>query len=140
MIKVYWMFIGMLAVWRITHLLYAEDGPWDLLVRLRKRAGQGFWAQLLDCFYCLSLWTAIPPAWLMGESWTERVILWPALSGGAILLERIASRGGYLPPAVYQEDEEEPDGMLRTTQTARLTREPDPGETGTPQSIGGTPP
>lgn len=113
MIKVYWMLIGTLAVWRITHLLYAEDGPWDLLVRLRKRAGQGFWARLLDCFYCLSLWTAVLPAWLMGESLTERAILWPALSGGAILIERMTSRAVDPPPAMYFEEKEEADGMLR---------------------------
>jgi len=31
--------LSVLCVWRITHLLYAEDGPWDLFVRLRRFAG-----------------------------------------------------------------------------------------------------
>ena len=43
--------LGTLCVWRITHLLDAEDGPWDVVVRLRRRAAEGFWGQLLDCFY-----------------------------------------------------------------------------------------
>jgi hypothetical protein len=50
----YRLLLGILAVWRITHLLNAEDGPWEVVVRLRRIAGEGFWGQLLDCFYCLS--------------------------------------------------------------------------------------
>ena len=52
---IYDLVLGTLAVWRITHLLQAEDGPWDVVVRLRRRTGTGFWGQLLDCFYCLSV-------------------------------------------------------------------------------------
>ncbi len=85
--------IGVLVVWRVTHLLVAEDGPWDVVIRLRRRAGDGFWGALLDCFYCLSLWVAVPFALLLGEAWTERLLLWPALSAGAILLERVTSSG-----------------------------------------------
>lgn len=85
-----------LAVWRITHLLWGEDGPGDIFVRLRKLAGQGFFGSLLDCFYCLSLWIAIPFAWWLGAAWWERVVLWFAISGGAILLERVTAEK---PPA-----------------------------------------
>ena len=102
----YWLVLGILAVWRISHLLHAEDGPWDILVRLRRKAGSGFWGQLLDCFYCLSIWIAIPFALLIGASWAERLLLWPALSAGAILLERLISRNGGVPPAPYIEDQE----------------------------------
>ena len=38
----YWLVLGSLCVWRVTHLLHAEDGPWDLVVRLRRLAGAGF--------------------------------------------------------------------------------------------------
>jgi hypothetical protein len=86
----YWLALGVLAVWRVTHLLNAEDGPWNLVVRLRRRAGNGFWAGLLDCFYCLSLWIAVPLAYFIGSRWFERLLLWLALSAGAILLERLA--------------------------------------------------
>jgi hypothetical protein len=86
----YWLALGVLAVWRITHLLNAEDGPWELVVRLRRLAGNGFWAVLLDCFYCLSLWIAAPFAYAIGAGWMERLLLWPALSAGAIILERVA--------------------------------------------------
>ena len=87
----YWLAIGVLVVWRITHLLFAEDGPWDVVILLRKRAGGGFWGKLLDCFYCLSLWVAAPLTLLLYRGWTERLLLWPALSAGAILLERLTA-------------------------------------------------
>jgi hypothetical protein len=55
----YRFLLGMLWVWHITHLVIAEDRPWDLVVCLRRRAGNGFWGQLLDCFYGLSLFSAL---------------------------------------------------------------------------------
>ena len=110
--RFYWLIIGTLSVWRITHLLAAEDGPWQLMVRLRRQAGAGFIGELLDCFYCLSIWIAVPVALLIGEGWRERILLWLALSGGAIVLERVTRRSE-LAPASYIEDVEDDDGMLR---------------------------
>ena len=83
------LLIAVLAVWRATHLLWGEDGPFELFLSLRNLAGRGFLGELLDCFYCLSLGIAIPFAWLMGNSWLERFVLWFGFSGGAILLERV---------------------------------------------------
>ena len=91
--RFYLLIVGILAVWRVAHLFYGEDGPWNLMVRLRRRAGQGFWGQLLDCFYCLSLWVALPFAAALGDRLYNRALLWPALSAGAILLERLTLRG-----------------------------------------------
>lgn len=106
--RFYWLVLGILAVWRIVHLLVAEDGSAYLLVRLRRKAGKGFWGSLLDCFYCLSLWISAPIACFIGDNWKERLLLWPALSGGAILLERMTSREEQPPPpAFYVEDKEE---------------------------------
>jgi hypothetical protein len=79
---------GILATWRVTHLIVAEDGPWDIVVRLRRLAGAGMLGRLMDCFYCASLWVAIPIAIWIGENWPARVVIWLALSGGASLLER----------------------------------------------------
>lgn len=107
----YWLVLGMLAVWRITHLLTAEDGPFDLIVRLRQRAGTRFLGKVLDCFYCLSLWVSLPFACLLGESWKERALLWPALSGGAILLERLSSRNE-VAAAYFEERTVDDDAVL----------------------------
>lgn len=102
--KIYELTLATLCVWRITHLLQAEDGPWDFVVRLRRAAGGGFFGKLLDCFYCLSLWISIPFAWGFGESWRERLLLWPALSAVAIFLERLTAPPAAPPPAPYFED------------------------------------
>jgi hypothetical protein len=103
---IYWLIVGTLSVWRVTHLFTAEDGPWQLMVRLRRRAGDRFIGPLLDCFYCLSLWIAAPVAWLIGEDWKEQALLWFALSGGAIFLEQTVSRS-MAAPAAYREGPED---------------------------------
>ena len=69
--KAYELALATLGVWRLTHLLQAEDGPWDLAVRLRRAAGDGFAGKLLDCFDCLSLWIAAPFA-LISAAWSRR--------------------------------------------------------------------
>lgn len=81
-----------LAVWRITNLLSQEDGPFDLIIKFRKLFGTGFFGSLLDCFYCLSLWIAIPFAFLLCDKWQEGIITWLALSGGACLLFQLSGR------------------------------------------------
>jgi hypothetical protein len=107
------LFLGILAVWRITHLLQTEDGPWDLVVRLRRRAGEGFWGRLLDCFYCLSVWIAAPFAIFLGQKLGDRLLLWPALSAGAILLDRATDTGHGEQSALFVEDSEDENAMLR---------------------------
>jgi hypothetical protein len=102
----YRLVLGILIVWRITHLLYDEDGPFNLSLRIRGLAGEGFWGSALDCFYCLSLWSALPLAYLLGEGWKEQVLLWPALSGGAIVVERLTLKCELQLPISYTEDKE----------------------------------
>jgi type VI protein secretion system component VasK len=108
----YRLTLGILAVWRLTHLLHAENGPWNLFDHLRRRCATGFWSSLLGCFYCLSLWVAAPFTLLATEGWGERLLLWPALSAGAILLERFSTRAAAA-PAAYFEEEEKNDVLLR---------------------------
>lgn len=104
MAELYRLLLGILCVWRITHLFQAEDGPWDVIVRIRRAAGEGFFGRLLDCFYCLSLWVAPPLAWVLGNTGCERVLLWLAFSAGAILLERVTAPSS---PAAFVEDVED---------------------------------
>jgi hypothetical protein len=104
----YRLLLGVLCVWRITHLFQAEDGPWDIVVRIRRAAGDSLLGRLLDCFYCLSLWVALPLAWVIGQTMSERVLMWLAFSGGAILLERSTSVSGTgQPPNIQAEFEED---------------------------------
>ena len=113
----YWLLVGILVVWRITHLFYGEDGPGNVLVKLRRAAGNGFWGGLLDCFYCLSLWIAAPFAYWLGEGWKHRLLLWPALSAGATLLERLTDRDRSSSSVEYLEDEEN-ENVLRPESNA----------------------
>jgi len=113
----YWLALGILAVWRVTHFLSKEDGPWDLSARLRRRAGQGFWGRLLDCFYCVSLWVSVPCAVLIGENARHTALLWLALSAGASLLERLTEPSPEVPPAVWMEHQEVSHDLLRETQS-----------------------
>jgi len=84
------LILAILTVWRVTHLLTAEDGPFEIVTRLRLRAGSGWFGKLLDCFYCLSLWISAPLALWMDTQWLERVLLWLGLSAAAILVNRAA--------------------------------------------------
>ncbi len=77
-----------LVVWQLTHLLSREDGPWDIIYKLRKAAGAGFFGSLLDCFYCLSIWTALPFGLWLGLFWWQKILYWLAVSGAACLLEQ----------------------------------------------------
>ena len=115
MMRFYWLVLGVLAVWRLTHLLNAEDGPWDTMVRLRVWLGAGAWGHLLDCFYCLSLWLALPFALAVGEGWWERLLLWPALSAGAILVERLTgpAMGVATVEEIPEATKENDNGLLR---------------------------
>jgi len=81
-----------LAVWRITHLLSQEDGPFDTVIKFRKLFGQGFFGNLLDCFYCLSIWIAVPFAILLCDGWLSGITIWLALSGAACLLFKLTDK------------------------------------------------
>jgi len=81
-----------LAIWRITHLLQAEDGPWDIIFKLRKAMGNSFFGSMMDCFYCLSIWISLPFGLFMEKNWLHRIILWVAFSGASILLQKISTK------------------------------------------------
>ncbi len=111
--QIYWFVIGILCVWRVTHLLQAEDGPWNIVVFLRRTAGMGFYGKLLDCFYCLSIWVSAPLAFYLGGNLKEQLLLWPSLSAGAIFCERITASRHEIEPAAFLEDKEKNHVMLR---------------------------
>jgi hypothetical protein len=66
---------------------------------------------MFECFYCLSLWVAFPFGWLLGESIAERFLLWLALSGGAIVVERLTDSRHIAAPPYWKEDDS--DALLR---------------------------
>jgi len=91
--------LAALAAWRLSHLLTQEDGPFDLIVRLRIRLGDA--GRALDCFYCMSLWVAAPLALFVDPALQNWWCIWLALSGAAGLLHRM---GQHAVPATTQGD------------------------------------
>jgi hypothetical protein len=81
-----------LAIWRIAHLLAKENGPWNLIVRLRDNLGSGMWGQLMDSFYCWSFLISLLPSSWLSSSQMGFLIQWMALSAVACLLERATQR------------------------------------------------
>ena len=94
-----------LAVWRITHLLSSEDGPFGVVFWIRKKAGAGFFGNLLDCFYCLSIWISLPFAIWLGFGFADILLCWLALSAAACLLERVTIKENREKLPIYFEDE-----------------------------------
>jgi hypothetical protein len=108
-----WHFaLAVLATWRVTHLLAAEDGPGDIVVRFRALLGQSLAGRLMDCFYCLSIWIAAPAALFVTRHWLDWIMVWLAVSGAACLLERLGQQ-----PAAIQ-----PDGQLSHGGTQSVLR------------------
>ena len=82
------MFIMLLlAIWRFTHLISLEDGPFHIFEKLRYLNNKPF-----SCFYCLSMWTSFLPAVYFSSDFITLIIYWFALSGGAIILEKLSDR------------------------------------------------
>ena len=105
--------IAILATWRVTHLLAREDGPGDVIARLRAALGSSLWGKLLDCFHCLSLWVAAPIALWIAATPLEACLVWLAVSGAACLCERIAQPDVVMQP-LPEAERGEVDGVLRT--------------------------
>jgi hypothetical protein len=103
-LNIFYFILSILAVWRLTHLLSKEDGPFDIIFLIRKKAGAGFLGSLLDCFYCLSIWVALPFGIWLGVTWVEKVLAWLALSGAAALLEQATTKNDSGNGPTYHED------------------------------------
>jgi hypothetical protein len=106
--------LAVLATWRLTHLIAREDGPAELVARLRASLGAGWLGHLMDCFNCASLWVAAPIAWWLATALGEGIVLWLALSGGACLLERASGERLVVQPINPEVQGETHHGMLRT--------------------------
>jgi hypothetical protein len=81
--------VASLATWRLTHLLAEEDGPGDVVVRVRAGLGDSPAGQLMDCFYCLSVWVAAPVSLVVSRRSRNQPLTWLGLSAAACLIERL---------------------------------------------------
>ncbi len=104
--------LASLATWRITHLLAREDGPADVLARLRAWLGESFAGKLMDCFHCLSLWVAAPTVFFVARRTLDLLVAWLAISGAACVLERLVGERVVFESAPNEGAAN--DGMLRS--------------------------
>jgi hypothetical protein len=118
--EMYGLILGVLAVWRVTHFFQAEDGPWKVVVRVRQAMGNGEFGRFLDCFYCFSIWVAVPIGWWIGSDWKERILLVLSCSGGAILLDRWTGQIPTPHPTMFYEDKEDDHGLLWNAENANV--------------------
>ena len=120
--------LGILATWRITHLIAKEDGPADLVVRFRARLGHGMAGKLMDCFECLSLWVAVPIAFFVSRRALDLLLVWLALSGAACLLERVGREPVVIRPISEAVEGGKDIGLLRS-ETSGAHERPANGDT-----------
>ena len=83
--------IGALAVWRVSSLVVHEDGPANLVVRVRALVDRTPLAGVMDCFACTSVWVGgVVAVALFGGRLPARevAVAAVALSGAAMLAER----------------------------------------------------
>lgn len=88
-----------LATWRLTSLLWTEDGPYEVFARLRqrigvyyddesKRQGKNEIAKAFNCPDCLSVWVGSAVVLVY---WLTDITVWLclplALSAGTIIIE-----------------------------------------------------
>lgn len=104
------------ATWRMAQLLVRDDGPWDLMHRLRRGAGDGAFGRMLDCFNCASLWCALPLAFAVARGPMEWLLAWLGLAGVACLLDRLV----HVPLVVQRWDERGEDHELLRAETRRV--------------------
>jgi hypothetical protein len=85
--------IAALAVYRVSALIAIEDGPFDVMARLRGRIDptQSNWiGRGLRCVVCVSFWISIPAVWLIG-GWLWP-LTWLGLAGAVSIVHRWLTR------------------------------------------------
>lgn len=97
--------IAILATWRLSAVLSYETGPFNIFILLREMAGivhdddgkktivpESFFAELLDCVWCTSMWIGGAVAISL---FFYPVLVWLllpfALSAGAIIVEKVTN-------------------------------------------------
>lgn len=97
---------AILAVYRLSHLLPRDDGPFFIFKRIRsyfatkmmtENKEMGFWAMIdsgANCAYCCGLYAAILVAALVawGNFYGNLFVLILALAGGQTLLQELTDK------------------------------------------------
>jgi len=82
-----------LAAWRAAHIITRESGPGGVFSRLRHDVGDddGELGELLNCIWCMSVWTGFMLYWLYRVEFTRPLVY--ALAASAWGLMRASETG-----------------------------------------------
>lgn len=98
-----------IAIWRISSLFVNESGPFNIFMKIREWTGiqhddsgypfmipDNFFAQLLSCIWCASIWISFffTILWLAYPDLSLKIAVVFAFSGGAILFDRLLNHYG----------------------------------------------
>jgi hypothetical protein len=86
--------LALLGVYRLSHMIAMEDGPFDAFAELRDRVGQGNWiGRGLHCPLCLSFWLSLCMVGWLGFVGLllppYNLISWLGLAGGCLVLHKL---------------------------------------------------
>lgn len=85
------------ATYRLGYMFSQEDGPFDLFVWYRSKVLKPQWFAVgLRCLYCVSFWTGLLLGSLLVRlgyiTLYDLLLVWPALSGAAVVLDKYWKR------------------------------------------------
>lgn len=96
-----------LATWRVSSLLVSENGPGNILAKLRyftgvrmdelsNPVGENVVADALTCVWCTSFWVGLLffAVWLLNPQAAYLISIPLALSTIAIVVEKVVTEGG----------------------------------------------
>jgi hypothetical protein len=96
--------VAALAVWKVCQILAYEDGPWDLVIRLRKSLYRerdrlknrerisGQVLLMISCVSCSSFWVSIPAAFWVTSIWQDRIVSWLCVAALATVIDHLDRR------------------------------------------------
>lgn len=83
-----WLLLSTLVVWRVTAFVCYEEGPFDIMVLLRRglvRIGLG---RLVGCFHCTAVWISLVTVAAVYHPAVTSIFLVLAVAGAASIVER----------------------------------------------------
>lgn len=86
--------VALLGVYRLSHMIAMEDGPFDVFALARDSVGQASWVgRGLHCPLCISFWLSLPMSWVIVPDVDALAFTWLGLAGACLMLHRLLYGG-----------------------------------------------
>lgn len=89
----YWLVVSVLVTWRLSCLVCYDEGPFQVMVRVRAFFYSLGWNSLIECFHCVALWISLLVGLLVMDPCVEVFFVVLAIAGGSSMVERLLSDG-----------------------------------------------